>query len=53
MRNDAEHNCTIGLLAVDRAEKRLRMRAFDSFRRDFDRSINESLHPNEQRCSCW
>ena len=38
-------------IPVDKAEKRLRMRAADSFWRVFARLINESLL-FEQRCSC-
>ena len=33
------------LILTNRAEKRLRMRAVDSFWRVFDRLINESLPP--------
>ena len=34
-----------GIGGIDRAEKRLRMRAVDSFWRVFDRLINEILPP--------
>ena len=36
---------------MDRAEKRLRMRAVDSFWRVFDRLINMKVYPLEQLCS--
>ena len=35
----------MNIVIVDRAEKRLRMRAVDSFWRVFDRLINEVLPP--------